>query len=109
MKASVVVVGVENPLGSRWMNSRRCCRARAKAGRQVGDRPARQVRGEAVEQVVAETPGHGGLRGVRPRADHEVVVAEPRHEARGVRRLVLPVGVDDQDVLAGRFADAALH
>ena len=24
MKASVVVVGVEKPFGSRWMNSRRC-------------------------------------------------------------------------------------
>ena len=44
----------------------------------------------------------------RARADHEVVVVEVRHEPRRVRRLMLSVGVDDQDERAGRLADAGL-
>ncbi len=110
MKASVVVVGVENPLGRRWMNSRRQSRRAAlKPDVRSGIVPLGEVRGQPVQQRVAQPAAGRGLGPRIARADHEVVVAQPGDEPLRVPGRVLAVGIDDGDPVAGGGANRGLH
>ena len=78
----------------------------SKSRRQIRNLLSGEVARDAVQQRVAGAARQGGLRSVPPRADHEIVGVELRHESSGIARSVLAVGVDDQDEPAGGAADA---
>src|SRR6185295_15842209 len=72
MNASVVVVGVENPLGIRCRNSTRHSR-RPEPRREIGNVPFGQIAGERVERGVPEAARETRLSAPRSRADDEIV------------------------------------
>ena len=78
--------------------------------RQVG-RPVRQHRQEPVAQRMTEVEHATAIGGRKPRAvdDVGVVLEEGPHETRVVARVVLEIGVLEDDQVAGRLGDAAAH
>ena len=80
----------------------------AESGRQVGNRLLGQVAGDPVQRRVADPPRRARLRVRRPRANDEVVRVEMRDQPDRVVRLMLAVGVDDQDECARRLTNAGL-
>ena len=105
----MVVVGDENPFGSRWRNSSRCSR-RAARKPEVRSAPAlREVAGQAVEQIVAPPASGGRLRRRGSGANHEIVLAEAADEADSVAGVMLTVAVHHENPFAGGVADAGLQ
>ena len=102
MNASVVVVGVEKPFGSRWMNSsRHVAPRRAEARRQIGNRPLGEVAGEPVQHArcPAAAPASPACAPTRAPTTRSYSPSRATSRAR-VGRPMLAVGVDDQDEVA---------
>jgi hypothetical protein len=109
MNASVVVVGVEKTVGQQVKEFPQVFAARAaKAGRQIGNRTSREIAGQPIQQVIADPSSDGRLRLRSTRADDQVVLAETLYEPAGIGWRMLAVGIDDEDELALRAADAGL-
>jgi hypothetical protein len=110
MKASVVVVGVEKTVGQEMDEFEQVIAAsRAKAGGQIRNRPPGEKSCRGVQHRVADAPDRARLRANRPRADDEIKGVETRNETRGVRRGMLSVGVDNEDVGTRGPANARFH
>src|SRR6185436_16888249 len=78
----------------------------AEARRQIGNLTLGQKACEPVQRGVSKPSRRSGLRRGGPCADDEVVFAALRGQRQGIRRLMLAVGVDDHQELAGRRPDS---
>src|SRR5688572_17970395 len=79
------------------------------ARREIRHGPAGQIARQPVQQRIAMPPRRGGLCLGTPGADYQIVFAEPMHQAAGVLRPVLTVGIDDEDEVARGLSDPGLH